>query len=517
MLNTPLFALAAPLALLLVWFGSLHASGARPRRLIKSSALATWLGVLISGVAIWLVSTQGILTSQVWGAAGLGASLRLDPLSVAILCMVALLAVPIVRFSATYLDGDARQGTFIGRMCLTIATVEVLIISDNLALFTAAWIATSLSLHTLLVFYRDRPRARLAAKKKVIVSRLGDLCLIGAAALVYSHFGTGEFGEIFARAATTEVGAALEVAAALLAMCAALKSAQFPTHGWLVEVMETPTPVSALLHAGLLNAGPYLVMRFAAVMEVSTAASILLVCVGGCTALFASSAVLTQPTIKITLGYSSAAHMGFMLMVCGLGVYPAAVLHLIAHSFYKAHAFLSSGSVVDEARAARVRLSRRLHHPPRQLLSLLMALGIWAGLAALLGIDPSTNPALLAIGAILVMGLTQLLAPALDTKGGGAATIGRTAAYATGVGLAFFGLEEGTRLLLGDALPALAPPDPIVIVLSVLVLCAFSAAIALQVIGLPTDAPWARALRIHLRNGLYANAAFDRLIGALRR
>ena len=168
---------------------------------------------------------------------------------------------------------------------------------------------------------------------------------IGAAALLFQQFGTGDLETIFNGLQVMPAGAlpaTVEGAAALIAVAAILKSAQFPTHSWLVEVMETPTPVSALLHAGILNAGPFLAVRLSFVLEQATVAPLLLIAFGAFTALFASKALLTQHSIKVGLGYSSAAHMGFMLMICGLGVYAAAILHLVAHSFYKAHAFLSS-------------------------------------------------------------------------------------------------------------------------------------------------------------------------------
>jgi len=429
--------------------------------------------------------------------------------------MVALLGVVILRFSRTYLDGDARQGAFLGRMCLTIASVEVLVVSGNLVLFIAAWIATSLSLHTLLLFYPERPAAVAAAKKKFIAARIGDACIIGAATLLYQQFGTGDLGALFAQASETPSNLAIEVAAGLIAVAALFKSAQFPTHGWLVEVMETPTPVSALLHAGILNAGPFLVMRFASVMDLGTASAVFLVIGGGFTALFASVVLLTQPSVKVALGYSSAAHMGFMLLVCGLGVYPAAVLHLVAHSFYKAHAFLSSGSAVEVARAEPVAVPPRLKSPVRILFSVAAAGAIYLGLATVLGFTPAENPALLAVGAILVMGLTQLLAPAFDSAGT-AAGMARTAALAVGVTLAFFTLEEGARLLLIASLPEATQPTAVVIVLASGVLVSFAIAILLQVVGVPAGSTLRHRAYVLLRNGLYANAVLDRMVGAYR-
>ena len=511
----PLIALVPPAALALCALLAVFAQGARPRALERASVAAAALGAVVApAVAVW-IAIVGTRTTGLLGAEGLGFSLRLDALAVTLFAMVALLGLVIVRFSRTYLDGDSRQGVFLGRLCATIATVEVLVVAGNLLLFVAAWIGTSFFLHGLLVFYRDRRRARIAARKKFIVARVGDAAIIGAAVLLYRTLGTGELGAILERApALTGVASAtLAIAAALIAGAAILKSAQFPTHGWLVEVMETPTPVSALLHAGILNAGPFLVVRFAGVMGHGAVAPTLLVVFGGFTALFASVVLLTQPTVKVALGYSSAAHMGFMLLVCGLGVYPAAILHLVAHSFYKAHAFLSSGSAVESAVAARIATTAPQQSALRLLGSLVVALGVYLGLAALYGVQVATDPALLAVGAILVMGLTQLLAPAFAKQG--ADVLLRVIGLALAVGVAFFTLEPATAWLLEPSLPAPGAASPTTLVLVAVVLASFAIAIGAQIAG-PTVRP-VRALHIHLKNGLYANALFDRLVGAHRR
>lgn len=251
------------------------------------------VGLAISVTSAVAVATNGTLVSPLFGSNGLGASLRLDPLSVLIFSMVSLLAVVIIRFSRTYLDGDEREGLFIGRLCWTIAAVEVLVLSGNFVLFFGAWVATSLSLHQLLIFYSERRGAVVAATKKFVAARIGDASLLGAGFLLYDRFATGDLGTLFTLAASAQADWRIELATVLIAVAALFKSAQFPTHGWSVEVMETPTPVSALLHAGILNAGPFLVMRFAYVMELGTLSAMLLVVVGGFTALFASVVLLT--------------------------------------------------------------------------------------------------------------------------------------------------------------------------------------------------------------------------------
>ncbi len=136
----------------------------------------------------------------------------------------------------------------------------------------------------------------------------------------------------------------------LLAFAAILKTAQLPLHGWLIQVMEAPTPVSALLHAGVVNMGGFVLLRVAELIGLVPSAQWLLVIVGSLTAVLAGMVMLTRISIKVRLAWSTCAQMGFMLMEIGLGLYELALLHLVAHSLYKAYAFLSSGEAVERAR-----------------------------------------------------------------------------------------------------------------------------------------------------------------------
>jgi NAD(P)H-quinone oxidoreductase subunit 5 len=513
---TAFVALASPAAFALVSLFAITQPGPRPRLLERLSVASAGFAIAVAAVAAWLVAHQGPMQSPTLGFAGIGFAIRLDPLSAVIFSMIALLAFNIVRFSRIYMDGDSRQGVFLGWLCATIASVQLLVLSGNLGQLVLTWILTSFSLHQLLVFYRDRRRGLVAAHKKFVAARVGDICLIGGAALLYMHFGTGSFDELFTALRSRPEGAALppavQGAALLIAVAALLKSAQFPTHSWVVEVMETPTPVSALLHAGILNAGPFLMVRMSAVLDGATFAPTVLVLFGGFTALFASNSLLTQPSIKGGLGYSSASHMGFMLMICGLGVYSAAILHLVAHSFYKAHAFLSSGSVIDTARAANVKLPKRLGNPLRVALSIVAAAGIFAGFSQVLELAEGTLP----VGIILIMGIAQIIAPALDSDGNLAA-IGRTLILGVSVALAFFVLEHSFAHVLRSELPLVLRPTAPVVIAIWSVVTVFGIATLFQIFRPAyTPAPWQRRLSLHLRNGLYANAGFDRLIGALR-
>jgi len=512
--------LAAPVSLACVAALARREPGTRPRRVLRAARVATVLSLASAVLAVVLVATFGPLQSPVLGVGALGLSLRLDALSTAMLALVAFLGAVVLEYSRGYLDGDGAQGRFVGLLALTVAAVMLLVLSANLLQLAVMWPLTSLALHRLLLFHPERPGAVLAARKKFVVARIGDVALLVAVVLLIQAFGTADLGLLLERArAALDANAippGVPIAAGLLVATAALKSAQFPTHGWLAEVMETPTPVSALLHAGILNGGPFLIVRFAPVVLSSPGALHAMVVIGGFTALFASVVMITQPTVKGTFAYSSAAHMGFMLLLCGLGSYTIAIAHLIAHSCYKAHAFLSSGSAVEVLRASRVPGPKPA---PRGLaigaalgvaMATVLAVGTLAGVAVLDG------PVLLGVAAMLAVGLAHLLAQAL-TKGSGGYVATCVAAAVAATALAFFVLEIAAVHVLDGVVPTVALRDPVTLALMILVIVAFGATAVLQLL-LPTlgTSPRLAAAWVHVRNGFYANALFDRFVGAPR-
>jgi NAD(P)H-quinone oxidoreductase subunit 5 len=512
-------ALTSPVVFLATALFSWFERGLRPSRVKRMAVASTWISIITAAISGFFVFNYGMLETALIGARGLGISLRLDSISILMFSMIAIIGLIVVRYSLNYLDGDDRQGAFIGRLAATIASVQLFVLSGNLGILFLSWVLTSMSLHRLLIFYKERPGAIVAARKKFIVARLGDACLLAVVLLLYNQFETGNLEVIFTELknaiAIGQTPEGIELAAVLLAAAALLKSAQFPLHGWLIEVMETPTPVSALLHAGLLNAGPFLIIRMAYVMEVSTYASAVLIVLGGFTALFASVVFLTQTSVKTALAYSSIAHMGFSLMTCGFGAYAASMLHLVAHSFYKAHAFLSSGSVIDTIRSSKVTAAKRIGSPVRIGLGILLGMGLYTSFAILWGIDLVKEGSLLVIGAIIALGLSRLFTSALDSNGGPKLIL-RASLLSLLVTVLFFTLESGMHQLLSGHVPELANPGILETILMGGLLLIFGVAVFIQIVAPVISAtPFSKAWAIHLRNGLYMNTVFDRTVRSL--
>ena len=269
--------------------------------------------------------------------------------------LVAFLGWVIAGYSRTSLAGEPGERRYVVALLATLAAVTVVLTTENLLLLIAAWAASSLTVHQLLIFYPERPLARLAARKRFVVSRIAELCMLAAAALLYHRWHTLDLGTL-ARLAGNGAAAPLsvELAAALIAVAVLLKSAQLPVHGWLLQVMEAPTSVSALLHAGIVNLGGYVLIRLAPLITASLPAQVLLVVVGSTTAVLAGLTTMTCPSIKTRLAWSTCSQMGLMATEFGLGLYDLALLHLLAHALYKAHAFLGSGEAVRESTTRRM-------------------------------------------------------------------------------------------------------------------------------------------------------------------
>lgn len=297
-----------------------------------------------------------------------------------IAALVGFLGAVIVRYSATFLLGEAGREQFLTHLQMTLAGVVCVVLTDHLLLLLVGWVVISLSLHRLLLFYPDRPRAVLAAHKKFLLARSAELLLLIAIVLLYTEYQTLQISVLRELALASLPGPAASTAAVLIACVALIKCAQLPMHGWLVQVVEAPTPVSALLHAGVINLGGFLLISFAPLINQVPSAQCLVLLVAGLTMVVAALIMSLQPSVKVRLAWSTSAQMGLMLVQCALGLYALAMLHLVAHACYKAYSFLSAGSAVERHQSRRLAGSTsQLAKPP--LLSIVVAAAAVIGVA----------------------------------------------------------------------------------------------------------------------------------------
>jgi NADH-quinone oxidoreductase subunit L len=228
-------------------------------------------------------------------------------------------------------------------LAFTTFTLFGMVSSGNLLMLLVFWQLLSWLLPLLSHNYQHLPTVR-GAFRTFIMQRAGDAAFLAAVVLAYGWYGTLDLQQLFARAAAADGlvtlwPGGLEISAAtavtfLIFIGAMAKSAQFPLHMWLPDSLYAPTPVHALLHAGIINAGGFLLARLAPLYGLSPATLHLVFAVGMLTTLLGSSMMLVQSDIKKTLGYSTIGQMGFMIMECGVGAYGLAIFHLIAHGLF---------------------------------------------------------------------------------------------------------------------------------------------------------------------------------------
>src|SRR6056297_3260501 len=506
----------APIVLLAVAGAAMARPGRRPGRLPVWSEMAALVSLALTAVGFVQFFVSGPMQVGILDGTMLLA-LRADLVSVTLALLVAFIGWIVLRYSRSYLDGEAREGAFHGLMLATLAAVLIFVQSASLWALVLGTFLVGLSLRRLLLFYAVRAEARRAATKFAIVWHAGDAALIVATVLLVARYGTADLAALATMAAQNGLTPAGAIAVALVVLAAALKTAAFPLHGWLTEVMEAPTPVSALLHAGIINSGGVLLISMAGLVQMSPGAMAALAMLGGFTALFGAAVMLTQSAVKTALAWSTVSQMGFMLLQCGLGLWALALLHIVAHSMYKAHAFLSSGGAVQAVAGLRRPGPVAVPRLGAVLQSFALALVLYAGIAAVFTlIAGPKSPQTLALGTMLIFGVAYLVAQGLADAAPAALTK-RTALASLATALGYFTFQLVATALWGAQIPAPPEAGPLEWAMILLALISFGlVAVAQALFPLWSHHPATAGLRVHLTNGLYLNTLLDRLIGGLR-
>ncbi len=288
-----------------------------------------------------------------WIAVGrfhVDAGLLLDQLSISFVLLITGVGSLIHLFAVGYMSHDPERRRFFGYMNLFVASMLLLVLANNYLLLYAGWEGVGLASYLLIGFWQFKPAAAVAAKKAFIANRVGDAGLSVAIMLMFATFGTVSFTGIFSRPGAAGNGV-LTAIGLLLLLGACGKSAQVPLQSWLLDAMEGPTPVSALIHAAtMVTAGVYLIVRSAPIFDLSQNARLAVTIVGAVTLLFGAIIGSAKDDIKKALAGSTMSQIGYMTLAAGLGPagYVFAIAHLIAHGFFKAGLFLGAGSVKHE-------------------------------------------------------------------------------------------------------------------------------------------------------------------------
>ncbi|GAA0987751.1 NADH-quinone oxidoreductase subunit L [Nocardioides aquaticus] len=291
---------------------------------------------------------QQLYTWMQVGGLDVGFDLLYDPLSALFLLLITGVGSLIHVYSIGYMAHDPRRRRFFGYLNLFVAAMLVLVLAENYLLLFLGWEGVGLASYLLIGFWQHKPSAAAASKKAFVINRVGDMGLSLAIMLAFVYFGTTSFTGISAVSGEASE-AAMTAFGLLLLLGACGKSAQVPLQAWLLDAMEGPTPVSALIHAAtMVTAGVYLVVRSNFVFENAPAAQTVVVVVATVTLLWGAVIGCAKDDIKKVLAGSTMSQIGYMMLAAGLGTagYAFAIFHLLTHGFFKANMFLGAGSVM---------------------------------------------------------------------------------------------------------------------------------------------------------------------------
>ena len=312
---------------------------------------------------LYVVAAQGSITIRFYDPASVASltfpiGVYIDRLSAVMMTLITGVGTIIYVYSTGYMYQDRHFRRYLALICFTDFVLICMVSSANLMMLFLFWQLLSYLLY-LLAHNHAHAATLGGAFKTFTLLRVADAAFLAGIVLAHQLYGTLEFQDLFARAAgmpiTLSLWPGLEInavtAVTLLIFIGAMgKSAQFPLHNWLPGSLYAPTPVHALLHAGIINAGGFLINRLAPLFGMSSTTLHVAFVVGTMTAILGASMMLGQNDIKNMLGFSTIGQMGYMIMECGLGAFSLAAFHLIAHGLFKATVFLNSGNVIHKAR-----------------------------------------------------------------------------------------------------------------------------------------------------------------------
>lgn len=275
---------------------------------------------------------------------------QLDPLSAVMVLVVTGVGFLIHVYSTGYMWDDTGYYRFFSYLNLFMFAMLTLVLANNYAMMFVGWEGVGLCSYLLIGFYFDKKSAGDAGKKAFVVNRIGDAGFLLGMMLIFVHFGSLRFEEVFNKAAALPVQQGHDFlfwATLCLFIGACGKSAQIPLYVWLPDAMEGPTPVSALIHAAtMVTAGVYMVCRSNALYSRAPETLTIVAVVGSLTAIFAATIGFAQTDIKRVLAYSTVSQLGYMFAALGVGSFVGGIFHLMTHAFFKALLFLGAGSVI---------------------------------------------------------------------------------------------------------------------------------------------------------------------------
>ncbi len=271
----------------------------------------------------------------------------IDHLSIVMLLIATGLGFLDIHFAHDYMGEDPDQPRYYAKVLFFIGGMILLVITKNLIGAFVGWEFMGLASYALISFWYYKKSAADAGMQAFLYTRFGDIFILAAIALLMIFVGTTNLVELNHLADAGEINKTVALVAALFVFMGAIgKSGQFPLYPWLMNAMEGPTTVSALIHgATMVNSGIYIVARMFDFFHY-TEALYIVANVAALSAFIGSTSALVQKEIKKILAYSTMSHLSIAFVGLGVGSLAAGMLHLVNHAIFKALLFLSAGAVI---------------------------------------------------------------------------------------------------------------------------------------------------------------------------
>lgn len=342
--------LAAAVIALNLLGGEEHMDWRQIQRVATTTLLISMLGSLFVFIAILIDPTPREVTAYTWFTMGdttVEIGFLVDSLSSLMALMITGFSFLIAVFSVNYMHNDPSFSRYFSAMLLFVFAMLILVLGDNFIMLFVGWESVGLCSYLLIGHFYERSSAAAAGTKAFVMNRVGDAGFLAGIFLIVQNFGTVKYTEVFANLSQIDEMTATGIGICLLAGAIG-KSAQFPLGTWLARAMEGPTPSSALIHAAtMVTAGIYLIVRCHELYDMAPIALATVTIIGALTAVYGTLTGLTNTDIKGILASSTVTQLGLMFVACGLGAYPVAVFHLVAHAFLKTFLFLTAPSILN--------------------------------------------------------------------------------------------------------------------------------------------------------------------------
>lgn len=381
---------------------------------------------------------------------GVSFALAADGLGIIFAMLAFLIGAVVLAYSARYLSPGRQLSFFLVMVTFTLSMVALVFAADLLLLFLC-WELTSLA--SFLLIARSGHSGQAASMRTLFITFVGGVFLLLAVALMWTRTGTTTLDAVFTHEVWMNDPLFTGTIAALVALAAMTKAAQFPFHVWLPDAMAASTPVSAYLHAAaVVKAGIFLLLRFSPLFHDVGLWQILLLSAGLTTTFVGGWFAMQATDLKRLMAYSTVSQLGLIVLAIGIGTplaLAAALIHTVTHALFKSGLFMMVG-VIDHAT-----LTRDLRRLPTRLFARMPVTFVVTvlGVASMAGLPPLLG----------FVSKEALLAATLDIPG---SPVWSWVVFLLTAGSAVLTIAYSVRIVLGafvdgpdDARPV-GPPDP---------------------------------------------------------